>query len=89
MRRLFSIDPQLIRALETDTLIDITTTGRISGRQHRIEITFHFLDGTTYISGLPGKRDGYANMVANPAFTFHLKQSTQTDLAALAVPITD
>ena len=83
------MDPQHLLALKNDTLIDITTTGRTSGRPHRIEIMFHRLDGETYISGLPGTRDWYANMVAQPAFTFHLKQSVQADLAATAVPITD
>ena len=83
------MDPQHLLALQNDTLIDITTTGRTSGRPHRIEITFHHLDGETYISGLPGTRDWYANMVAQPAFTFHFKQSVQADLVATAVPITD
>ena len=83
------MEPQHQQALTTDTLIDITTTGRKSGRPHRIEIMFHHLDGETYLSGLPGTRDWYANMVAHPAFTFHLKQSAQADLDASAVPITD
>lgn len=83
------MDAQFLRALETDTLIDITTQGRHSGNSHQIEITFHYLEGETYISGLPGKRDWYANMVANPAFTLHLKQSVAADLNAVAVPITD
>jgi deazaflavin-dependent oxidoreductase (nitroreductase family) len=77
------------RALETDRLVDITTTGARTGRQHRIEIAFHNLDGALYISGLPGKRDWYANLLAHPEFTFHLKQSTHADLAARAFPIED
>jgi deazaflavin-dependent oxidoreductase (nitroreductase family) len=83
------MDAQIEQALRTDTLIDITTTGRKSGRQTRVEIVFHYLDGKLYISGLPGKRDWYANMVANPAFVFHLKQSMQADIPAKATPITD
>ena len=46
-------------------------------------------DGTVYITGLPGKRDWYANLVANPAFTFHLKGGVTADLPARATPITD
>lgn len=81
--------PQIENALQTDRLIDITTLGARSGKPHKIEIAFHNLNGTLYISGLPGKRDWYANLVAHPEFTFHLKQSTRADLAARATPITD
>jgi len=83
------MDEDVKRALEHDRTIDITTTGRRSGRPSRIEIWFHNLDGRIYITGLPGRRDWYANIVANPDFTFHLKQTTQADLPARARPITD
>ncbi len=81
--------PEITRALEADRLIDITTTGKRTGKRHRIEIAFHNHAGRIFISGMPGKRDWYANLVANPDFTFHLKQSVQADLSAKAVPITD
>lgn len=80
---------ELQRALANDRLVDISTTGRKSGRQHRIEIAFHRFDGNVYISGLPGRRDWYANVVANPKMTFHLKQSTELDIPARAVPLDD
>ncbi len=38
---------------------------------------------------MPGRRDWYANLLANPRFTFHLKQSVQMDIPARAVPITE
>ena len=38
-------------ALANDQVIDITTTGRKSGEQRRIEIWFHRLDGRFYITG--------------------------------------
>jgi deazaflavin-dependent oxidoreductase (nitroreductase family) len=81
------MDEVIERALQTDRLVDITTTGRKSGNPHRIEIAFHYLDEVVYISGLPGKRDWYANMVANPEFTFHLKQSVEADIPAEATPV--
>jgi deazaflavin-dependent oxidoreductase (nitroreductase family) len=83
------MDAEIERALTTDGLIDITTVGRKSGKPSRIEIAFHNFDGVLYITGLPGRRDWYANLVANPQFTFHLKQSTQADIPATATPITD
>jgi deazaflavin-dependent oxidoreductase (nitroreductase family) len=83
------MDTAIERALDTDNLIDITTIGSKTGKPHRIEIAFHNFDGKLYITGMPGKRDWYANLLANPQFTFHLKQSTQADLPARATPITD
>ena len=83
------MDDRVKEALERDRTIDITTTGRKTGLPRRIEIWFHNLDGQLYITGLPGHRDWYANMVASPEFTFHLKGSVKVDLAARARPITD
>jgi deazaflavin-dependent oxidoreductase (nitroreductase family) len=83
------MDTEIERALTMDSLIDMTTIGRKTGNPHKVEIAFHNFDGTLYISGMPGKRDWYANLEANPDFTFHLKQSTQADLPARAIPITD
>jgi deazaflavin-dependent oxidoreductase (nitroreductase family) len=82
------MDEKIRRALEHDQTIDITTQGRKTGSLRRIEIWYHNVNGRVYISGLPGKRDWYANLVANPEFTFHLKQSVQADLPAYATPIT-
>jgi deazaflavin-dependent oxidoreductase (nitroreductase family) len=80
---------EIENALNQDRLIDITTVGAKTGKPHRIEIAFHKFDDGIYISGLPGKRDWYANLVAHPEFTFHLKQSTHADLAARATPVTE
>ncbi|GAA2581477.1 hypothetical protein GCM10010435_68650 [Winogradskya consettensis] len=77
-------------ALAQDRVIDITTTGRRTGSPSRIEIWFHRVDGRYYITGTPGRpRDWYANLVANPAFTFHLKVSATADLSATARAVTD
>lgn len=76
-------------ALARDRTIDITTIGKQSGRLRRKEIWFHNLDGRLYITGTPGRRDWYANLVAKPEFTFHLKQSVRADLPARATPIVD
>jgi deazaflavin-dependent oxidoreductase (nitroreductase family) len=83
------MDAAIERALKTDGLIDITTVGRKTGNSSKKEIAFHNFDGVLYITGTPGKRDWYANLVANPQFTFHLKQSAQADIPAKAIPITD
>lgn len=83
------MDEAIRRALASDRTIDITTTGRRSGGHRRTEMWFHRVDGRTYMTGRPGRRDWYANLVENPGFTFHLKESVAADLAARAEPITD
>jgi deazaflavin-dependent oxidoreductase (nitroreductase family) len=85
------VDERVRRALARGHLIDITTTGRTSGRPRRIEIVFHVIDGRIYISGMPSsrKRAWLANLERDPNMTFHLKGAVTADLAALARPITD
>jgi len=83
------LDDRIRRALGRGHLIDITTTGKRSGLPRRVELVFHNIDGRVYISGLPGRRSWYANLVANPRFTFHLKRVVQADLPATARPITE
>ena len=83
------LDPKVQEALEKDLVIDITTTGRKSGQPRRVEIWFHNLDGVLYITGLPGSRGWYANILADPCMTFHLKDNATADLPARATPVTD
>ncbi len=79
----------IIAALESDRTVDITTTGRRTGQARRLEMWFHNLNGRIFITGLPGRRSWYANLIANPSFTFHLKQSVRADLDATARAVTD
>jgi deazaflavin-dependent oxidoreductase (nitroreductase family) len=82
-------DERVARALSRGHTIDITTIGRKSGQPRRIELVFHNLDGRVVISGLPGRRDWYANLLANPRFTFHLKGAVKADLPATARAIVE
>lgn len=83
------MNPNVSRALAKDRTIDITTTGRRSGLPRRIETWIYRMDDEIYLTGSPGRRDWYANLVQSPGFTFHLKQSVVADLPAIAAPITD
>jgi deazaflavin-dependent oxidoreductase (nitroreductase family) len=83
------LDPAVERAIENDRTIDITTVGRNSGEPRRIEIWRYRYDGRTFLSGSPGMRDWYANLLANPELTYHLKGSAQADLPAVARLITE
>ena len=66
--------------------IDLTTIGRRSGRRSRIEIWWFQVDGRFVITGTPGPRDWYANVLATPEVTVHV---ADRDLPARAVPIHD
>lgn len=83
------LDPTIRAALEADLTIDITTTGRRSGRPRRIEIWYLLVGGEVYITGTTGPRDWLANLLAEPRFVFHLKESITADLDAVAAPVTD
>ncbi|MFJ9506333.1 nitroreductase/quinone reductase family protein [Streptomyces anulatus] len=92
------MDPEVRAAIEItpaagtrERIIDITTTGRRTGRLRRIEIFFHHAAGRTYLcSGTSGRPTSwYANLLAHPDFTFHLKHGIRADLPARAAPVTD
>jgi deazaflavin-dependent oxidoreductase (nitroreductase family) len=85
------IEDRIRRALSRGHRIDITTTGRHSGRPRRIEIVFHNFDGRIYISGLPRRerRSWLANLDADPQLTIHLKGPVKADLPARARIIDD
>jgi deazaflavin-dependent oxidoreductase (nitroreductase family) len=82
------MDEPVRRALAKDRTIDITTTGRQTGEPRRIEVWMFRANGRAFLSGAPGRRDWFANLLANPEFTLHLKQSARADLPARAHPIT-
>ena len=71
--------------------IDITTTGRKTGRPRRIEIVSHVFVGRIWISGMPSprRRSWIANLVADPRLTVHLKGRIAADLPASARVIDD
>jgi F420H(2)-dependent quinone reductase len=90
------MDPRVAEALAIDPAsgprertVDITAIGRRSGEPRRIETWFYRADGTVYLSGMPGRRGWAANLEAEPAFTFHLKNGVQADLPARATQIVD
>jgi len=85
-----TLDPKITAALSRGGLIDITTTGRQTGKPRRIEIVFHPIEDKLYISGMPGFPRGWlANLETNPRFTFHLKRPLSADLPATARIIKD
>ena len=86
IRTALAITPSSSSAART---VDITTTGAKTGQARRIEIWFYRVDGEIYLSSQPASRGWYANLLANPQFTFHLKNGVRADLAATATPVPD
>jgi len=79
-------------ALHRSQVIDLTTTGRRTGQQRRIEIFLHDLDGLLFITGTPRAdrtRDWIYNIKADPRVVIHLKRGAVADLPATARVITD
>jgi deazaflavin-dependent oxidoreductase (nitroreductase family) len=75
------MDPAVAEAMSNGGIADITTVGRKTGKNRRIEIYFHHFDGRFYLTGRPGfKRDWQANIQANPEFTLHLKRGVSADI---------
>jgi deazaflavin-dependent oxidoreductase (nitroreductase family) len=66
--------------------IDLTTIGRRSRLPRRIEIWWFYVDEAFIITGTPGPRDWYANVVADPKVIIHVAGH---DLPATAHPISD
>ena len=64
------------KALDADLVIEMTTTGRTSGEPRTLEIWFHRFEGRYYISGWPGGRDWYANLLENARFRIRFTGSS-------------
>ena len=90
-------DATLMRELtqpERDALgqpnpVDITTTGRRSRQPRRIEIWAHLIEDRIFITSSPGRRNWYANMLAQPDIVLHVKHGTKSDIPVTARPIID
>jgi deazaflavin-dependent oxidoreductase (nitroreductase family) len=86
------MDDAIRTALHHSQVIDLTTTGRRTGQQRRIEIFLHDDDGRLFITGMPRAdrtRDWIYNIAADPSVVVHLKQSFVADIPATARVITD
>ena len=86
------MDESVRAALFRSQTVDLTTTGRRTGRRRRIEIFLHEHDGVLFISGMPRSdrtRDWIYNIAADPHVVVHLKQSLVADIPATARVVVD
>lgn len=74
------------QALAQHQTVEITTTGRRSGQPRRIETWRYQACGRFWLTGSPGARDWYANVLRHPEFTLHI---ADVDMKARGRPVTD
>ena len=60
-------------ALDRQQTVEITTIGRRTGQPRRIETWRYRAEDRYWLTGSPGSRDWYANLLAHPEFVLHLK----------------
>ncbi len=69
--------PTLIESLHTEEYCYLTTTGRVTGKPHQIEIWFGAKNNTLYLlSGGLDKSDWVKNLLKNPNITVRVGKYT-------------
>ena len=76
----------VINELKSIRTVDLTTTGRRTGRASRVEIWWFYIGDRFVITGTPGKRDWYANVLSDSKVVIH---TTVGDFEARALTIHD
>lgn len=74
----------LLSQLSTQEYCYLTTTGRISGRPHEIEIWFAANDHTLYLLSGSEKSDWVKNLLKDPAVTVRIAKHTFPGTARVA-----
>ena len=79
-------DPTTTNRLARTRTVDLVTIGRRSGELRRVEIWWFHVEGRFIITGTPGRRDWYANVLANPRVVIETRHG---DFPGLATVVTD
>ena len=69
------LDPDTIALLARTRTIDLTTIGRQSGQPSTIEIWWFHFEGRFIVTGTPGPRDWYANVLANRSVMIRVRSA--------------
>lgn len=83
------MDADIAEALRRADLVDIVTVGRRSGEERRIEVKPFWVGDVLYLSGIPGARSWYANLLANPQLVIYLQPTAGLRLEGRAEPVID
>ena len=77
-------NPLLPPLLADEDYCYLTTTGRVTGKPHQIEIWFGLKENTVYLlSGNKDKSDWVKNMVRNPSVTVKIATKTFNAVARI------
>lgn len=68
--------PQLLSSLAKEDYCYLTTTGRLSGKPHEIEIWFAAQNNTLYLLSGDGRSDWVKNLRKNPSVTVRIANQT-------------
>lgn len=83
------MDPVAREALRANPVADITITRRKSGGPHRMEIWVHAIGDRVFLAGRPLPKSWYANLLAEPRLTLHIKNGATADIPMRARAVTD
>lgn len=73
----------LLSGLAGEEYCYLTTTGRVTGRPHEIEIWFGLQRATLYLMAGNGKSDWVRNLIKNPSVTVRIAKHTLAGTAHL------
>jgi len=76
---------KLLVRLKAEDYCYLTTTGRITGNPHEIEIWFGLNDTTLYLMSGDGKSDWVKNLRKNPSVTVQIAKHTFSATAHLVI----
>jgi len=79
-------DQTTINRLARTRTVDLVTIGRQSGQLRRVEIWWFHFEDRFIVTGTPGRRDWYANVLADPKVVIETRHG---DLPGLARVVTD
>jgi deazaflavin-dependent oxidoreductase (nitroreductase family) len=79
-------DATTVTRLARTRTVDLVTTGRRSGQPQTVEIWWFHFEDRFIITGTPGRRDWYANVLAHPRVVI---QTRHGDFPATAVSVQD
>ena len=86
LARIVAPDQTTITRLARTRTVDLVTIGRHSGQLRRVEIWWFNFEDRFIVTGTPGRRDWYANVLANPNVVIETRHG---DFPGLARVVTD
>jgi deazaflavin-dependent oxidoreductase (nitroreductase family) len=86
------LEPDTTARLTKIRTIDLTTIGRRSGRPATVEIWWFHFEERFIVTGTPGRRDWYANVLSNPTVVVQARTDrsrTTSDYPGVATVVSD